>query len=102
MIPRVTRERSVEASRDDVDPVVATDGAGNAMALLSKWDDGNAKWIIVARRYVANVGWSAGETVGDAGTSPQPDVAMDYTGNAIAVWRMNDGTQWNVWASEFN
>lgn len=30
-----------------------------------------------------------------------PQIACDGSGNAIAVWRQDDGTRYNIWANRF-
>ncbi|MGB5523710.1 MAG: hypothetical protein WBM96_14170 [Polyangiales bacterium] len=48
-------------------------------------------------------GWTAGELIevdsaGDAGNS---QVAVDPSGNAVAVWRQSDGGCTTIWANRF-
>ena len=37
----------------------------------------------------------------DVGGASQVQIEFDSAGNAIAVWRQNDGVQYNIWASRF-
>jgi hypothetical protein len=34
-------------------------------------------------------------------TAGEPQVAMDASGNAVAVWQQFDGTRYTVWANVF-
>lgn len=37
----------------------------------------------------------------NAGNATLPQIAVDGSGNAIAVWRQHDGTRDNIWANRF-
>ena len=58
---------------------------------------------IWANRYTAGSGWGSAALIetnaGDALTSPQ--LAVDTTGNALAVWQQFDGIRNNIWANRF-
>lgn len=84
------------------EPVVSIDLAGNAISIW-KQTDGNA-FSIWANRFTAGLGWGTA-TVIEAGVSPtfSPALAMDGSGNALAVWlqpstllanRFEPGTGW--------
>jgi len=38
----------------------------------------------------------------DAGEALRPQIAVDGSGNAIAVWQQFDGTRNNIWANRFD
>ena len=40
--------------------------------------------------------------VGNTGTADSPQIAMDEGGNAIAVWKQYDGSDFHIWASYFD
>jgi hypothetical protein len=37
----------------------------------------------------------------DAGSANSPQVAVDASGNAVAIWRQSDGARNNIWANHF-
>jgi hypothetical protein len=39
---------------------------------------------------------------GDAGDADAPQVAMNRSGDAVAVWQQSDGTRTNIWANAFS
>lgn len=77
---------------------VGFDGSGNAIAVWFQSD--GPRMNIWANRYVAGTGWVLPqliETDSDSGYWPQ--VGVDESGNAVAVWQQYDGTRWNIWAN---
>ncbi|WP_462320576.1 choice-of-anchor U domain-containing protein [Halochromatium sp.] len=72
-------------------PQVAIDSLGNAIAV---WETSGSKVVIQSKRYDADEGeWSDVSDLSDAGlTAYNPQVAVDHSGNAIAVWRSSNGT----------
>jgi hypothetical protein len=85
-------------------PRVAMDGRGNAIVVWGDQRDGIWQRIY-ANRYVSGTGWGTGdmiESVGpETGGARQADVAMDESGNAIAVWMQVEGTTINVYANRY-
>jgi hypothetical protein len=83
-------------------PQVAMDASGNAMAV---WVQGNDIW---ANRYVVGKGWASASLISspliEQTTEPasSPQVVMDVSGNAIAIWVQSDGTSPSIWANRFN
>lgn len=71
-------------------PVVAADGAGNAIAA---WNDGNAGRVRASIRR-ANGTWSAPTTLGTLGPAiGHPAIAMNRRGDAVVAWeRWKDAT----------
>jgi len=47
--------------------------------------------------------WGTAELIEteDLGHAFKPKIAIDSSGNAIAVWQQNDGTRNNIWANRF-
>ena len=90
---------------DDTDnanaPKVEMDGAGNAIAVWYQWD--GTRYNIWANRYVAGTGWGTTQLIesDNAGGVGPPHVAMDPSGNAVAVWQQDDGTRYNIWANRY-
>jgi hypothetical protein len=83
-------------------PQVAVDDSGNAIAVWSQFD--GTRLNILANRYYAATGlWGEAELIEtDEGPAGKPWVAVDGSGNAIAVWRQSDGTLYNVWANRYD
>ncbi|MGI9318418.1 MAG: Ig-like domain-containing protein, partial [bacterium] len=84
------------------DPRVAIDSSGNAIAVWRQSD--GTRFNIYANRYVTGVGWgTAGlienNNVGDV--FGIPEIAIDSSGNAMAVWIQFDGIRNNVWANRY-
>ena len=80
---------------------VAVDASGNAMAVWEKVRITNLANDVWYSRYTVGLGWSAPAVIprlfvddpaaGPTENSRNPDVAMDASGNAIAVWRQPSG-----------
>ena len=84
-----------------LDPQIAVDYTGNAIAVWAQSD--GSRNNIWANRYVVGVGWDAAELIetNDAGDARFPQVAVDGTGNAIAVWHQSDGWETSIWANRY-
>ena len=81
-------------------PQVAVDGSGNALAVWRQYD--GTQFSIWANRYTAGTGWGTATLIEtDAGFAGSPQVAVDGSGNALAVWSQSDGTRDNIWANRF-
>jgi len=82
-------------------PKVAMAPNGNAIAVWQQTEDG--RFDIWSNRYTVGVGWGIEERIetDDAGAALVPQVAMDPSGNAVAVWQHFDGTRFNIWANHF-
>jgi hypothetical protein len=84
----------VDLSAGQIDPQVAVDGQGNAVAV---WASSNAtNDIVQAAARPAGGAWQAPTTPSTAGQNAEaPQVAVDGQGNAVAVWERhipaNDG-----------
>ena len=82
-------------------PQIAMDGSGNAIAVWTQFD--GTIWSIWANRYAAGLGWEAEAVIEtDPRDADNPQVAVDGSGNAIAVWEQYDGTVWNIWANRYS
>lgn len=88
---------------DGRDPDIAMDPDGNTHAVWRQWIGG---WDdLRAMRYTPGVGWGAVEFPADGAASAlYPQIALDASGNAIAVWQeaiaMNPGV-YRTWANRF-
>jgi hypothetical protein len=86
----------------DADPgLVVMDSNGNAMVAWHQFDGNN--YNIWSRRYIAGTGWGAVALIATntAGDTSIPSIAMNASGNAVAVWHQSDGTRTNIWANRF-
>jgi hypothetical protein len=86
-------------------PQIAMDGAGNAMVVWG-WASADPPYAfsVWANRYKAGTGWGSAGPIDDLNTSnpnPNPHVAFDGAGNAIAVWHRPDGSWNSIWASRY-
>jgi hypothetical protein len=84
---------------DAYGPQVGIDGSGNAIAVW--WQSDGTRYNIWANRYVAGTGWGDAELIetDNSGDAEYPQVGIDESGNAVAVWRQSDGAQYNIWAN---
>jgi hypothetical protein len=82
-------------------PVVAFDGAGNAIAAWQQSD--GVRDNIYAVRYTPSGGWGtvALVEINNAGNATSPQIAVDAAGNALVVWYQSDGTRTNIWANRY-
>ena len=87
---------------DALSPQVDVDPSGNAIAVWEQ-DDGT-RVNIWANRFTPAAGWGAAELIeaDNAGNATMTQVAVDSSGNAIAVWGQYDGTRFNIWTSRFD
>ena len=81
---------------------ITHDNSGNALAVWQEADDG--VFSIRASRYSASKSsWEASALLeADAGGAEMPQIAIDGSGNALAVWEQNDGSQNNIRANKFD
>lgn len=82
---------------------VAFDGSGNAVAVWMEHEGG--RYNIWANRYVAGAGWGTAVLIetDNAGTTYDPQVAVDGRGNAVAVWMQDNATRYapDIWANRY-
>jgi len=82
-------------------PQVSLDATGNAIAVWQQYD--GTRHNIWANRYVVGMGWGTAGLIetDNVGSAYAPQVSVDASGNAMAVWRQSDGTRWNIWANRY-
>jgi len=82
-------------------PEVAVDGSGNAIAVWQQSD--GTRNNILSNRYVIGTGWGTATLIetDNSGNAQYPEVAVDGSGNAIAVWYQHDGTRDNIWSNRY-
>ncbi|UCE91100.1 MAG: hypothetical protein JSV90_06670 [Methanobacteriota archaeon] len=80
---------------------VAVDDSGNATAVWHQYDGTrNNVW---SNRYVVGTGWSVATLIetDNTGYAESPQVAVDDSGNATAVWHQYDGTRYSIWSNRY-
>ena len=79
---------------------IAFDANGNALAV---WVQGDGISNVWANRYIADSGWGTAVLIetNNTGSAGAPQIALDASGNAIAVWQQSDGTRDNIWANRY-
>lgn len=84
-----------------LNPQIAVSSSGNAIAVWHQSD--GAVYNIVANRYTAGSGWGTEEKIetDDVGDALDPEVVIDSSDNAIAVWNQTDGTRTNIIANHY-
>ena len=82
-------------------PQVALDPNGNAVAVWEQSD--GTRDNVWANRFTPAAGWGVADRIetANAGGALFPQVALDPSGNAVAVWNQDDGTRTNIWANRF-
>jgi len=84
------------------DPQVAIDELGNAVAVWRRYN--GSHYIVQTRRYsVENSTWSSVQNLSVVGQdSYGPQVAVDFLGNAVAVWHRYDVNNYRVKARRYD
>ena len=82
-------------------PKISMDTSGNTLAVWKQSDGG--RQAIWSNNHSMLSGWGTAEKIEieDFGSSENPQIAMDSTGNAFAVWQQHDGTHTNIWANRY-
>ncbi len=83
-------------------PQIAFDAAGNALAVWQQQTQAS-RYDIWANRYTAGAGWETAALIetADDGQALSPHIAVDTSGNAIAVWHQSDGARMNIRANRY-
>jgi len=82
-------------------------GSAASAALLTDSLQKGRQWLLNnANKAICSSSeqWTGGATLietDNAGGANSPQIAMDATGNAIAVWNQFDGARYNVWANRY-
>jgi hypothetical protein len=93
---------AVHDVRPGMNPEVALDGQGNALAL---WAQRNAQglWHVYSSRYTAGATWAPAQDI-DAnavGSAGRLSLGMNATGRAVALWELQTGTEVDLSAAEY-
>ena len=89
-------------SDDAYSPQIAVDSSGNALAVWQQSDGTRSN--IYSNRYSATSGtWGTAALIetDDAGSAFNPQIAVDSSGNALAVWEQYDGAQFSIFSNRF-
>ncbi len=80
---------------------IAIDSSGNAIAVWVQYD--GIRFNIWSNRYELGTGWGVAQLIetDDAGSAGGSQIAIDSSGNAIAVWQQHDGTRSNIWSNRY-
>ncbi len=84
-------------------PQISFDNNGNALAVWQQHD--GSRYNIVANRYsVSTDSWFTAAMIefDNAGDATDPQISTDANGNALAVWRQNDGTLHNIIVNRYS
>jgi len=97
----VTRPVLSDNSGSAIGPQVAIDLAGNALAVWQQYV--GARKDIWSNRYSAASGvWGVATRIeSNTGDAANPQIVIDASGNALAVWEQTDGTVFSIWSSRF-
>jgi hypothetical protein len=87
--------------QDADSPRVSADGSGNAVAVWRR-SDGSNNIIQSSRSSNGGLSWSTPANLSESGQDAEhPRIAVDGSGNAVAVWRRSDGNDDIVQSSRF-
>ncbi len=79
---------------------VAVDASGTVVAVWYQFD--GTRYNVWANHYVPGFGWSMAEVIENAsGSATDPQVAVDDSGNAVAVWSQVDGGVYSIYANRY-
>ena len=82
-------------------PQIAMDDDGDAMAVWQQYD-GSVNSIYAAKYWSSNNTWGTAKLLETAsGYAYSPQIAMDDEGDAMAVWRQNDGSADSIYAAKY-
>ena len=82
---------------------VAVDPSGNAVVVWEQSEGVPAPYTIFANRFTPTAGWGAPEQIetDDGGYAAYPQVAVDPSGTAVAVWMQSEGDRGTIFANRF-
>jgi hypothetical protein len=93
---------AIESGSGEVgEPQIAMDSGGNAIAVWDQ-DDGTGINSIYANRYTVGSGWGTATAIeSDDINAGGPEIAVNSSGNAVAIWGENDGTKNSTHANHY-
>lgn len=82
-------------------PQIATDAAGNALAVWEQHESEGSS-TIWAIRYIEGSGWDTAELISEYGAYFHPQISTQADGNALAVWEQHDSEDSSsIWAIRY-
>lgn len=78
-----------DASKDAESPRIDVNGSGVGFAIWIESD--NHDYVVKVARYDGS-SWQSAETLPSKGVPAAPQISINSQGNAVAVWRLFDGT----------
>ncbi len=89
-----------ESAGNAIYPRISTDASGNAIVVWEQLDGAISN--IKARRYKQGDGWgSITPLESGSSTATVADIGLDASGNAMAVWLQDDGTNDSIYANRY-
>lgn len=82
-------------------PWLAMSASGSAVALWMRSGGTLTERLVVANHYIGGWGTASAIQLGSEHHSSVIQVAMDASGNGIAVWMRRDGTTFNIYANRY-
>jgi hypothetical protein len=84
-----------------VQPQMVTYSNGDVLAVWAQYD--GARYSVWSNRYTATSGWRTAELIENqnSGDAANPQIVIDPSGNAIAVWQQSDGVRYNIWSNRY-
>jgi len=83
-------------------PKIVIDGNGNAIAVWEQFD-GTSKSIFVNRFNNSTGQWENEQLIENgSGLAMRPQVAMNSSGNAVAIWEQQDGVTYSIYTSNYD
>ena len=87
-----------DAGRDAFEPQVVVSPNGTVIAVWTRSDGSVFRFQTAERTPTGN--WSAPQTISDPGFGASgPAIAVDPSGNTVAVWTQSDGTNGRIYAA---
>lgn len=83
-------------------PQVAFDGSGNAIAVWEQQSNGinDPSFHIWTNRFIPGSGWGVAAQIDNNSCNTEaPQITVDTSGEAIAVWFQNIGANNNIWSN---
>ena len=96
-----TGEEIMNCNLDAPDIAVEPDSGLTAMAVYERYDGTNS--FIRAKRYdqIPTIGWKASARISvGSNDAYAPRIAMDNSGNSVAVWTQSDGATWRIYSRQ--
>lgn len=82
-------------------PQISMDGSGTALVVWQQHD--GTRYNLWSNRYTAGTGWGSSALIesDNAGDATDPKIAVNASGNALAVWVQHDGVRRNIVANRY-